>query len=299
MVSRVTKANRIVEIATKALELMGTSGVEGPYTGNKILEFARSHYLMSDQDQSELSASWHVTLSWARQSDESRITKESGRNGYILASIAPAETQTPDARDEFLKAEASVAATPAVPFQQREAKLYELLTEWLAGQGYRTGIVSNKKTPGIWRNPDVAGILITPNVMGGAEVEIATIEAKLAVARVDSSFFEAVAHKRFANRVYFALVAKINEKIHSEFRVAAERFNVGILVVRLEEDDYEKLLKGDVSDLLLAETNYIIDESWPAMYESVPAREMDTFLRETLDIDRHDKLYKFGIDPKE
>ena len=183
--------------------------------------------------------------------------------------------------------------------QQREAKLYPVLENWLASLGYRTEIVSNKRVPGIWRNPDIAGILITSNVMGGAEVEIATIEAKLSVTRVDSSLFEAVAHKRFANRVYFALVAKATQKIHTEFRVAAERFNVGILVVRLQDNDFEVLLRGDVSNLELSEENANIEEYWPAMFEAVPAKGIDTFLRETLDIDRHDKLYQFGIDPKE
>ena len=293
-----TKAQRIIRVATQALEMMSDEGVTQPHTGTKIWDYAaQDEKLLSQDEQSELRASWFVSLSWAAQSDGSRIARQAGHRGYFLASSAPADAPSEDV-DEELTTDGGVIVSGAVTsYQQREAKLYELLKTWLSGMGYRTGVVSKTRVGGTWRNPDIAGVLVTSNIAGGAEVEIATIEAKLAVDRVDQRFFEAVAHKRFSNRVYFALVARTTQKIPSDFRSAAERFKVGVLVVRMRDEAYDWLIEGDVRDLEVSDGNAEVEEYWPAAFEAVPPSALKAFLEQNLGIGRAEELYTFGINP--
>lgn len=298
--SKETKSQRIIKIATRALELMEGRQEEEPYTGVRIPQFASGNKLMTGEEETDLLASWFVTLSWAAQSDGTTITKQAGRRGYYLAVVAPESREPEEVLGEISSVEPSKPPTEVIGpgHQQREDKLYEPLRRWLGGLGYQTWVVANRRLGGNWRNPDIAGIFVTSNIGGGIDVEIATIEAKIAAERIDQRFFEAVAHKRFANRVYFAFAAPADEKIHSEFRAADERFNVGILVVRLPKSDYERLRNGNVADWESPEENVEIYEYWPASFEVIPPSATDRFLRDTLEIDGHRKLYEFGIDPR-
>ena len=289
-----SKGERIITIATRALEQMRDSQVEEPHTARKILEYALESELITLEEAEELQASWYVTMSWSAHSDDTRIAKQVGKRGYFLVSTPPADAEVSEEGEQV--GIAQELRKPA--YQQREAKLYEVMKTWLGGLGYRADVVSKKRVGGTWRNPDVAGILVTSNLGGGVDVEIATIEVKLNVERVDERFFKAVAHKRFANRAYFARPTRENEKIHSEFREAAERFNVGVLLVRLQDADYEALINGNVGGLEISDENVDVEEYWPAVFEPIPAAKTDSFLKETLDISVLEDLYTFGINPQ-
>ncbi len=287
-----TKEQKAFQVATMALEAMKQAAVSKPHTAKKIRDFAIEKEIIKKEEVKDFNPnSWAVYMTKATRSDQSQIIKPAGQNGYELtAALAQAEEELPADGQE---PEASVAGN-----QQRESKLYEVLKTWLSGLGYRAGVVAQRKVSGVWKNPDVAGILVTSGVAGGAEVEIITIEAKLDAKRVDEGFFQAVSHKRFANRAYFAFAAKSNDKIPAEFRQVAERFNMGILIIRLTDEAYTSLKGNNTAELELSDENAEIQEYWPATFEPIAPSVTQLFLREILDIKSPDNLYAYGFDPE-
>lgn len=115
----------------------------------------------------------------------------------------------------------------------KESTLYPVVETWIGLNGYRYfGNISQKKRPGIWRNPDVTGINLTV-LLGERCIEITTVEVKPSIKEWRCNIFEAVAHLMFSNRSYFAFLCS-REELRAEemqMREYACRYGIGLLAI--------------------------------------------------------------------
>lgn len=172
-----------------------------------------------------------VYLSRAGGDTSTQINTLGRRKGYYLTRNVAArllEDEPADEEEEKLK--------------RRESLLYSVVQNWLMELGYRAKDVSNQKAGGAWGNPDLCGINLMKRV-GGHDIEITTVEVKPSLANWERQFFEAVSHRRFANRSYFAFAHPRDEisKVPSDMRYYSELFGVGVLVLAMEFDDFDDL----------------------------------------------------------
>ena len=174
---------------------------------------------------------------------ESPITSMGrGRSGgYFLSERT--ETLAEEAED--------TSATDDVQDWGKEKYLYPSLVAWLSGEGYQakdTSAVRNKQL-GKWGNPDVTGFVVEEHL---SQVEIAsvTIEAKLGVSSWETDFFQAVSQRRCANRAYFAfaLPEESSNKFPRDLRYYSERFSVGVLVIIINDEIYDRLNSGTLTE---------------------------------------------------
>lgn len=184
---------------------------------------------------------------------------------------------------------------------QRESKLYAVLRDWLASRGYQAAITATGRKGGVWGNPDVAGIRVDELPLGHISFECATIEAKLTNADWRYWLFEAVAHKRFAHRAYFAFAFGTDnpslEEIVDSWKMCeyAEKYRIGILVVFIERDKYEKLNgSADIADIILDADDARIEVLWPAFYEAVQPYALNEYIREGLEVKSIEDYRNFG-----
>lgn len=136
--------------------------------------------------------------------------------------------------------------------RRQEKVLYPLFVEWLDSIGYHARDTSQGKSRK-WQNPDVTGWRTTI-VFGSIQSEIATIEVKDSLMNWRAEIFEAVAHKKFSNRSYYAF--RCSEYELQENRRAlleyAERFRIGLLAITKESDDTEALSIADIQEIVPA-----------------------------------------------
>lgn len=156
-----------------------------------------------------------------------------------------------------------------------ESLLYPALQRWLISRDYKAKITAAMKSLGRWGNPDVTGLLIDEH-LGQVEIEVATIEAKADVGSWQVDFFQAVSHKRFANRVYFAfpLPEETSEQFDSELRYYSERFGVGVLVLVMDNELFarytERKLTKEDKDAMQAGDLMEVREVLSAPWDRIP-----------------------------
>jgi len=182
---------------------------------------------------------------------------------------------------------------PVVP-EPREAHLYELVRYWFqAKNNLRAKDVSSLRSGGIWSNPDIVGISSIDR-LGFFDVEIVSAEVKLSEKEWQRFIFEAVSHKRFANRVYYIFRTKIETvKILEEMYRYAEQYRIGIVTVPLTDEELAKLGSGEDKANL---ANYVdrIVERVPAVYDFVPPRNQIEFL-ERIGLTQKEEILRFGL----
>lgn len=230
--------------ATEALEsLKATSS--NKKTGAQIYEEA----CKNNPDFSSMIAEsvFKSYLSNLWKQDDSRIGKDSGTHGYYLKKD---KSSMPDGEQDASSDERAPKETKKeIKHKKNEMLLYPILKNWLQTQGYRSDDTSLMKKMGKWGNPDITGILVD-ETLGSFDFEVITIEAKITVNNYQNDFFEAVSHKRFANRVYFAFSATEEQykQTHEELRYYSELYGVGVLVV-VEEKHYASYLDGKLKEI--------------------------------------------------
>lgn len=138
--------------------------------------------------------------------------------------------------------------------------------QWCSNALSASGFGSPRPT-----NPDIAG-LNTLDAFNGLSIEIVTIEAKTSLDNWEQWIFEAVSHRRFANRAYFAFAHEEEtiSKIPQDMRYYAELFGIGILVISMANDTYELLHSGRLDRPLDAEKDAVeVIEVFSAPYSFV------------------------------
>lgn len=179
---------------------------------------------------------------------------------------------------------------------RRETILYGPVRKWLINDHYRAQVIAELRTGAKWSNPDVAGIRVTKN-FGLTDIEIVSVEVKTTTTNWRQDIFEAIAHKRFANRVYFCYpVTEGLDKLDEDIRRYCELYRVGILHLFLEKEDLERLYSSKSSaDLPDFAESDIVEEKIPAPYDFIPPRYQIEFLK-NLEIADEQGLWTFGTD---
>ncbi len=212
-----------------------------------------------------------------------RIRKDMGSHGYYLIpsdqvlEVKQAET------DKDFRWEKNIP---------RERLIYPILEKYLKSKGYRTKDTSLMTRNGKWGHPDITGIIAT-NTLGTTEFEIVSIEAKVSVSTFRQDFWQAVAHRFFANRSYFAFVASSDylQTHNEELRHYSELYKVGIIVVVLEEDHLQDFKQGLLKKINEDMVNVI--EVSMAPYESHLLKWQKPFLT-CLGVHEPNHLYEWG-----
>ena len=221
-----------------------------------------------------------------------RITTEGRRQGYYL-------TNTVSVINEEQVEQIRTAATQRESRVEKEKRLYPILVKELITRGYSATDISAKRGLGIWGNPDVAGIKITQlRSTCSTSIEIVTVEVKVNSLSWRMDIFEAVSHRRYANRAYFSFACPDSYYIKlplSEMRYYAELFKIGILVVLMKDEDFLKLETGkDVT--FDEEDKFDVIEINSAPYEYVRPEYQEEFCQAQI-IQDTEKLFEWGTKP--
>jgi len=227
-------------------------------------------------------------LSRASLDAESKITsaKHEGKKGYYLLKKSLVVSSGEDSIGKGRETNKLI---------KKEILLYPILVSWLTAQGYQSKDISLKRSLGKWGNPDVAGIQVEDN-LGMKSIEVLTIEAKISIDNWEQWIFEAVSHRRFANRVYFAFAhpEETIEKIPSEMRYYAELYNIGILILSMENETFKEFQSGNFRKEF-DDSNITIIEKFTAPYNYVQPKYILQFCR-ALNINDSKQLYTWGED---
>jgi hypothetical protein len=227
---------------------------------------------------------------------ESPINCLGRRKGYYLSKVAE------ETKAEFLESsvevppESEANAAEPVPAQKRAQKeilLYPVLESWLVAQGYQSEDVSLGRSLGKWGNPDVAGISAL-DAFNGLSIELVTIEAKVSLDNWEQWIFEAISHRRFANRAYFAFAhpEETVTKIPQDMRYYAELYGIGVLVLAMDNEQYKKLQSGELVEALESDDVELI-EVFSAPYNFVQPKYQLKFC-DALGITCLKELYRWG-----
>lgn len=261
-------------------------------SGAEMLDWIRTN--RADQVEA-VEKSWYSFLTYMQTDPESWVAREPGQYGFLLRQPEqPALPEQPAGETQPDPAQVAVRV-------QREKRLYSVLVNWLNSWEFQAEDTSQRKRGGTWGNPDVVGIKTHEGLGSTLHIELASIEAKISEADWRRVFFEAVSHKRFADRAYFAFaygsdhptIAKLPEL--EQLREYGEKFRVGILVVFMEPALHRLLLNGQAAEIPEITLDMVrIEEVWPAVRDPVPLSMRERFLREVLEIIDVKSLMAYG-----
>lgn len=176
--------------------------------------------------------------------------------------------------------------------RKEEAKLYPALIAWLTAKGFKAKDTSTAKRGGQWGNPDVAGVR-TYDTLGQFEIELLTIKTKQSVDNWMINIFEAVSHRRFANRAYFAYaVSDANsDKLPRDLHYYSELFKVGVLAIEMPDEMFLDFHDGKLKEI--DSRQIVIRELFPAPYNPVQQRYQSEFF-EKRNITSKEGIYTWG-----
>lgn len=231
-------------------------------------------------------------LSVLAKEKDSRINCPGRRQGYyLIPESAPATGETePPAQEKEKDRER----------QERERLLYPIFRQWLLTQGYRqvkdTASARNRDL-GTYGNPDITGLRRHKEFQKTTVLEFATIEVKVSADNWKSDIFEAVAHRRIANRCFFAFAypEETINKIDPDLQQYGELYSIGILILPLEKAIYNKLTTDKKPGVDLVKDYTALDV---LLYQSAPYQQTNYHFRdrflEALGITDDDKLHEWG-----
>lgn len=284
---------KIVQAAEKAIERLRSS--KKSTMGRNLLDWIKQNQKEFEIDINELEPLWGVYLYQAVSDPNTRIAREPGTYSYILQDKKLTEVE-PVEKEETEEKKKN---------QQRELKLYKLLSDWLRSMRYNASVTYNTKKGKMWGNPDITGVMVDDNlILGQRNIEIATIEAKASVNNWRREFFEAVSHKRFSNRAYFAFAYPAKEATpaslelipeYAEMRKYAEKYKVGLIAVLVQPEKYNMLVKDDLKqNFEISLDEVVVLELWPAVFDFVSFSDINYFLVEVLELKSLAEIYQFG-----
>ncbi len=189
---------------------------------------------------------------------------------WYVATQPPLTDAAPQAAQNI-----STGSGNSVPI--REKDLYPLMELWLEQKGYRSKDMSTLKAGGLWGNPDIIGAEHV-ELFGAVQLDLASCEVKLNDDNWETLIFEAISHKRFANRSWFCYrVSTQGQPMPKRMEYYAERYRVGVVQITLTDEELLDL-KSQGKAL-----NYIekVTERVPALYDFVPLREQRDLIERT------------------
>lgn len=176
---------------------------------------------------------------------------------------------------------------------EREAMFYPSSVGWLIEQGYRSADTSSGRKLGRWGNPDITGIRGVEH-FGVTHVEVASIEVKPSIDDWEYYIFEAVSHRRFANRAYFAFAHpwELLQKLPTDLKDYAEMYQIGILILGTDDEVYRRVKTGGALDPLLPDDIEMV-EYFPAPRNDVRPEYQQRYLA-ALGITNQQQLWGWG-----
>ncbi|MDQ1350024.1 MAG: hypothetical protein QG657_325 [Acidobacteriota bacterium] len=273
-----TKYEKVLELAKEALKKLNATTFENRKKADDIYQsIKKEHKEVVTEVPLE---NFRQYISAFTRDDNSPIAKKTGSNGYYI------EIESSDTPKELSNEKIRL---------NQEKKLYPIVINWLKQKGFSVKDTSDKKIMGKWGNPDVTGIKVDEH-FGKKEIEINTIEVKSTDANYEQLFFEAVSHRRWANRSYFAFAAPdgFQEKNNEVLRYYSELFHVGIIIIEMAKDDFDKFKDGklDKKEEEILETAGVYELS-SVLYESKPLKWQKQYL-EGLGIKEEKDIYTWG-----
>lgn len=276
-------------LAETYLDQIGAKSEDNSVSGPDILRNANKQY----PDHGVKDNTFFVNLSLLVRRSDSKLNSAGTRKGFYLSeAVAKLEQLSENTAKE------TAEPTESKKRIERERLLYPVFLEWLFVQGYtqadNTADLRNQDL-GTWSNPDLTAIRVYDVLGTTGSIEIATIEVKLTIDNWKYNIFEAVSHKRLANRVYFAFAhpQETITKIDPDLKAYAELYGIGILVLPLETETFEHLVSGKVRSELenVASTDIVEYFSAPDSGVSYPFR--GRFLK-AIGIEKERELHKWG-----
>jgi hypothetical protein len=272
---------RVIHFSEQALIDKKATTAENKITRHELYESARKLSRLSTKDFPENTFSIYIGV--AINNRETKIAREAGKNGYYFNEQANLESllETEEKQGKLKK-------------RKLEEPLYLVFKDWLLARSYRTDVTAGMTILGPWGNPDVTGIMTT-TVFNSIRLEIATIEVKASFDNWERVLFEAVSHRRFANRAYFAFSAQkdsLNSRDEELLRFYSETFGIGILVFEVERRDFEKINTGKYK--ANDDSFELIRELSIAPFHETSPRYQKEFLDALKIGDNQEKLYSWG-----
>jgi hypothetical protein len=215
----------------------------------------------------------------ANQDENSRLLSGGPHGGYSLElTEEPTDTGPEEIHDNR-------GVSQSQTLNPIEKHLYPLITTWLQANGYISEDVSALKSGGQWGNPDILGVMRV-EILGASEIELVSVEAKLSEVGWERFIFEAVSHKRFANRSWFCYrTSTPYPPLPKNMAYYAERYKVGIIQIHLSDAELEQLAGSPSESAVYLER---IQERVRALYEAVPLQEKRAFLsRAKMELNLH------------
>lgn len=227
-----------------------------------------------------------VYVSRAANDPDSRINTLGKRKGYYLTDK--------DIKSRLGEADEDESEKGKAERKNRESLLYPAIKAWVMEQGYRAADISASKIGGIWGNPDLCGLRLTKTI-ASYEVEILTVEVKASHANYERQFFEAVSHRRFAHRTYFAFAHPADQvaKIPSEMRYYSDLYGVGVLVIEMDTKDFDDLMSKKPRSSPYTLNDVDIRELYSAPFHHVQPQYTAAFL-DNLEINDPVRISTFG-----
>lgn len=253
-------------------------------SGQSILADAKEHYRDDMTSQNIADNTFIQYLSRAASDPYTDIFSSGRRRGYYLSDI----TQMINSIESD-----QISEEPNVMSSQ-ESFLYDPIVEWLIGQGYRSGEVANLRKMGYWGNPDVVGMSMT-ELMGSTSIELVTVEVKTSYLNWGKWIFESISHKRFANRSYFAFAhpSEAISKLSPDMQYYCEIYGIGILILGMGKELYERLQKKELNKPLQLEEVDLI-EYYNAPYTYIRPIYQKKFLCEQLQLRELGEIWNWG-----
>jgi hypothetical protein len=255
-------------------------------------------------DASPPKGTFFAYLSKLAKDPASKIATKGKKQGYYLDKSQASLEDSQDVQ-ETTQYEAAQNSEGTIkndqeksrkPRIERERLLYPAIENWLIAQGYQSADTSSSRGLGKWGNPDVVGISAL-DAFSGVSIELVTVEAKSSLDNWEQWIFEAVSHRRFTNRSYFAF-AHPDEgiaKIPQDMRYYSELYEIGILLISMDSDIYKELHASNFKASEIDPDNYEIIEIYAAPYHFVQPRYQLRFC-ESLGISCLKDLYRFGME---
>jgi hypothetical protein len=267
---------KVLFAATEALKTLGATDKNKAQKYSAVYAKARELFPQLTMPPTAVAQnSFYAYLSQTVQDENSPINCEGPWKGYYLIPADVAALPPPAVTPEEVASEQRER-------REKEGLLYPTVLKWLQAQGYRCAETSSGRKLGRWGNPDITGLLVTETV-GTVEVEVATIEVKPSFEDWEYWIFEAVSHRRFSNRAYFAFAhpEELALKLPSAMRYYSELYRIGILALMLSNDAFGKLKDGKVYNPI-DPNEVFVQELYSAPFVPVQAQFRKKFLEEGL-----------------
>lgn len=257
---------KIVEAAEEYMRDRGHIGANKSISSNDLIAALKQKIASGDLQVQISDNTIYQYFSKAASDESTNVVSGGAWRGYWLQE----HIEQPEEKIEFEK---TISTEEGAELKFKESDLYPLVELWMSSKYDASHDVSALKGGGKWGNPDVVGVSRL-ELLGAVELEIGSCEVKLSDSSWELYVFEAVSHKRFANRSWYCYRTSSNTPNPKGMDVYAERFKIGVLQIVLDDNQLAELKKSGNRLGFIDSVREII----PAPYEATSLAEKKAFI---------------------